>query len=108
MNDTLFNMESVAMDSPRLVAIKKHDIQTHFAPGIDYPWLAIPMTAAKERLKYHITKDEPFDTVADITATYGSVLDDAGLLFYGVTQKQVEDDALVYVERLTCNTKPLQ
>ncbi len=95
----LFDMDSVAMDSPRLAAIKAADIQTHHAPHMDEPWLAIPMKLAKERLKDYITPDEPFNTVADITASYGILLEDGGLLFFGKSQKDVEDDALAFVMR---------
>ena len=101
MSESLFNMESVAMDSPRLIKIKEHDIQTHYAPNAEPPWLAIPMNHAKFRLRAYITKDEPFNTVADMTASYGRLLDDAELLFYADSKKDAEDDALAYVERLT-------
>ena len=91
----LFDMDSVAMDSPRLAAIKAADIQTHHAPHMEEdPWLAIPMKAARERLAGYITKDEPFDTVADITASFGRVLDDCGMLFYGDTEREAQDAAL--------------
>jgi len=91
----LFDMDSVAMDSPRLAAIKAADIQTHHAPHMEEdPWLAIPMKAARERLKGYITKDEPFNTVADITASFGRVLDDCGMLFYGDTEREAQDAAL--------------
>jgi hypothetical protein len=90
----LFDMDSVAMDSPRMAAIKAADIQTHHAPHMEeYPWLAIPMHAARERLKGYITKDEPFNMVADITASFGRVLDDYGMLFYGETEKEAQDAA---------------
>ena len=95
---TLFDMESVAMDSPRLAAIKAADIQTHHAPHmVEDPWLAIPMQAARERLARYITKDEPFNTVADITASFGRILDDCGLLFYGDTEREAQDAALAYL-----------
>jgi hypothetical protein len=55
------------------------------------------MNLARKVVEGHITKDEPFDTVADITATYGRVLEDKGLIFYGDTQKGAEDDALLGV-----------
>lgn len=91
----LFDMDSVAMDSPRLAAIKAADIQTHHAPHMEEdPWLAIPMHAARERLKGYITRDEPFNTVADITASFGRVLDDCGMLFYGNTEREAQDAAL--------------
>lgn len=95
---TLFDMKSVAMDSPRLTAIKAADIQTHHAPNLeDDPWLAIPMNAAKEKLKNYITTDEPFNTVADITARYGMLLVDCGLLFYGSTEREAQDEALAFL-----------
>lgn len=101
MNDSLFDMQSVAMDSPRLGAIKAADIQTHHAPHMDEdPWLAIPMHAAKELLQDYITKDEPFDNVAQITATFGRLLDDAGLLFFGSTEREVQDAALAFIQQL--------
>jgi hypothetical protein len=91
----LFDMDSVSMDSPRLAAIKAADIQTHHAPHMEEdPWLAIPMKAARERLTRYITKDEPFDAVADITASFGRVLDDCGMLFYGDTEREAQDAAL--------------
>jgi hypothetical protein len=96
--NALFDMDAVAMDSPRLAAIKAADIQTHHAPHMEEaPWLAIPMHAARERLKSYITKDEPFNTVADITASFGSVLDDCGMLFYGNTEREAQDAALDFV-----------
>ena len=91
----MFDMDSVAMDSPRLASIKAADIQTHHAPHMEEdPWLAIPMHAARERLKGYISKDEPFNTVADITASFGRVLDDCGMLFYGQTEREAQDAAL--------------
>ena len=96
----LFDMESVAMDSPRLAAIKAADIQTHHAPHMEEsPWLAIPMHAARERLKGWITKDEKFNTVADITASFGIVLEDSGMIFFGDTERAVQDAALAYLAR---------
>jgi len=95
--DTLFNMEAVAMDSPRLASIKAADIQTHHAIHMEEdPWLAIPMNAARKKLKDYITKDEPFNTVADITASFGRVLDDCGLLFYAKSEREAQDQALAF------------
>lgn len=54
---TLFDMNTVAMDSPRLAAIK----------------------------------------AADITASYGVILEDCGLLFYSETQKEAQDNALAFL-----------
>jgi hypothetical protein len=101
-SDSLFDMDSVSLDSPRLAAIKAADIKTHLAPHMEEePWLAIPMNAARERLKAYITKDEPFNTVADITASFGSVLDDCGMLFYGDTEREAQDAALGFVSNET-------
>jgi hypothetical protein len=39
MSDSLFDMDSVRMDSPRLVLLKAYDIQTHHAPQMpEDPW----------------------------------------------------------------------
>jgi hypothetical protein len=97
MSDSLFDLDAVKQDSPRLTRIKAADIQTHHAPHMDDPWLAIPMNLAREMVKAYITQDEPFENIADITATFGIMLDDAGLLFHGATQKDVEDDALAWL-----------
>lgn len=98
--NTLFDLESVKQDSPRLQKIKELDIQTHHAPHMEEdPWMAIPMHAARERLKGYIGKDEPFNTVADITASFGRVLDDCGMLLYGQTEREAQDDALAFLER---------
>ena len=97
----LFDMESVAMDSPRLTAIKKHDIQTHHAGHLDDdddPWMAIPMEAARKRLEGYICKDEPANNVAEITISFGSLLEDEGMIFYGKTKEEVESAALNYAE----------
>lgn len=98
MNE-LFDMQTVLMDSPRLAEIKAADIQTHHAPHMEEdPWLAIPMHAARQRLKGYITKDDPVNTVADITASFGILLDDCGMLFYGETESEVQNAALAYVK----------
>lgn len=94
----LFDLDSVAMDSPRLAEIKASDIQTHHAPHMEEdPWLAIPMHAARKCLAVHITKDEPLETVADITASFGRILDDRGLLFFGATERDAQDAALEFL-----------
>ena len=99
MSDSLFDLDSVAMDSPRMAAIKAADIQTHHAPHMmEDPWLAVPMILAKKVAQGWATKDEPLDTVADITASVGVVLDDEGLLFYGDTEEEAQDKALAYVQ----------
>lgn len=100
LDNTLFDLSTVAMDSPRLASIKAADIQAHHAPHMEEdPWLAIPMKLAKQYLGDYITKDEPFDSIAEITASYGILLDDAGLLFYGKTQREVENAALDYLAK---------
>ena len=96
-NAALFDLVSVQMDSPRLKQIKEHDIQTHHNPHFDKnAWLAVPMNVARKKLKDHITKDDPFDTAADITASMGLTLDDAGILFYGDTEKEAQDAAVLW------------
>jgi len=104
MNE-LFNPETVAMDSPRIKAVKEADIQTHHAPHMEDPWLAVPMKLAKEIAKSWVTSDEPLDTVADITASVGIILDDAGMLFYGMTEREAQDAALEFVTKKKGQTK---
>jgi uncharacterized protein YfaP (DUF2135 family) len=41
MNEELFPVEQVQMDSPRLAWTKKHGIKTHYAEHAEYPWMAI-------------------------------------------------------------------
>jgi hypothetical protein len=101
----LFPIESVAGDSPRLKAIKAADVQTHHSPHLDDdPWLAIPMHAARERLKSHISKGEPLNSILDVTASYGILLDDSGLIFYGETESEAQDKALASLNQT--QTKP--
>jgi hypothetical protein len=98
MSDSLFDLDAVKQDSPRLAAIKAADIQTHHAPHMtECPWLAVPMNLARKVVEESVTRDEPFDTVADITATYGKILEDKGMIFFGATKKDVEDDALAWL-----------
>jgi hypothetical protein len=92
--NTLFNIDEFAQDSPRLAEIKAADIQTHHAPHMEEPWMAIPMKLAKEHLGDHITADEPLNTIADITASYGILLEDDSLLFFGSSKEEVENAAL--------------
>ncbi len=106
-SDTLFDLGSVRMDSPRLREVKKHDIQAHFSPHIDKaPWLAIPMKAAREILKgYNLTKDEA-ESVVGIFAGYCRLLDDAGMIFEGDSEREVQDTALEFCRNLeTLNAK---
>ena len=91
----LFDMDSVAMDSPRLAAIKAADIQTHHAPHMDEdPWLAIPMNDAREILDgYDLTKAEK-SSIPDMMAGYCRLLDECGMIFYGQTEREAQDAAL--------------
>jgi hypothetical protein len=94
----LFDMDSLAMDSPRLAAIKAADIQTHHAPHMEVdPWLAIPMERAREILDgYDLT---PFEktSIPDMMAGYCRLLDECGLLFYGDTEREAQDAALAFL-----------
>jgi hypothetical protein len=97
MNDSLFDLETVKQDSPRLAAIKAADIQTHHAPHMSESWLAIPMNLAREVLdEYDLTRIEK-TSIPDMMAGYCRLLDDAGIVFQGPTQKDVEDDALAWL-----------
>ena len=96
MNE-LFNENDVAMDSPRLKALKEHDIQSHYAEHCtDDPWLAIPMTLAKKHLHGNESHPENIKTIGDICASIGALLDDHGLLFYGMSEREVQDAALAF------------
>jgi hypothetical protein len=93
--ETLFNLDAVAMDSPRLADIKAADIQTHYAPEMDEdPWIAVPMMAARKMLKGYIDHDSEAATVPDISINFYRHLDDAGMIFYGDTEREVQDAAL--------------
>mgnify|MGYP000858214123 CR=1 FL=1 len=95
MSDSLFDMDSVRMDSPRLVLLKAYDIQTHHAPQMpEDPWIAIPMNAARKRLKGYDPKPEEVDSIASITLNFCRLLDDSGMIFYGDSETEVQDAAL--------------
>lgn len=98
---TLFDMNSVAMDSPRLVAIKAADIQTHHAPHMEEDaWIAIPMNYAREILDgYDLTPTEK-SSIADMMASYCRLLEEYGVIFYGETEREAQDAALAYVAAL--------
>ena len=83
-------------ESERQKALEAADIQTHHAPHMDDPWVAIPMKVAKEKLKGYVTLDEPFNSIPEITASYGILLEDCGMVFFGKTQREVEDAALAF------------
>ena len=105
MNE-LFNPETVAMDSPRIKDIKEADIQTHYAEHcIDDPWLAIPMNLAKELLHGNEPNPENIKDIGDICASIGALLDDVGILFYGMTEREVQDAALEFVAKKKEQTK---
>ena len=91
----LLDMDSVAMDSPRLAAIKAADIKTHHAPHMDEdPWLAIPMNDAREILDgYDLTQAEK-SSIPDMMAGYCRLLDECGMIFYGQTEREAQDAAL--------------
>lgn len=94
---TLFDMNSVLMNSPRLKEIKEHDIQTHYAPHMEeFPWLAIPMNAARAMLKGSGLTENESRSVAEIMAGYCRLLDDAGMTFLGETEHDVQEDALAW------------
>lgn len=91
-------MDSVAMDSPRLAAIKAADIQTHHAEHMDDdPWLAIPMNAAREFLAGYKPTEEETASVPAIMAGYCRLLDEAGMTFTGQTKRDVENAALAFL-----------
>lgn len=95
--ETLFDLEAVRGDSPRLKALKEHDIQTHHAPhSPEAPWLAVPMKAARALLQGYALTDNEAGSVAGIMAGYCRLLDEAGLTFCGQTERDVQDDALAY------------
>lgn len=94
-SNALFDLDSVAQDSPRLQQLKAHDIQTHHAPHCNEPWLAIPMKEAKRIAGDYLEGDE--GSIASVTASAGALLDDAGLTFFGHSQREVEDAALAAV-----------
>ena len=94
-SNALFDLDSVALDSPRLTALKAADIQTHHAPHMeDDPWLAVPMNAAREMLKGYNMKEEESGSVAGIMEGYCGLLDEAGMTFTGQTERYVQDAAL--------------
>lgn len=95
MSDSLFDLAGVKQKSPRLMQLEEHDVQTHYSEIMKLdPYMAIPMKAARDYLKKYNPHDEPLTSVGAITASYGRVLDDAGLVFTGDDKKDVEDQAL--------------
>jgi hypothetical protein len=93
---TLFDLDSVLLDSPRLAEIKAHDIQTHHCQYDEEPWLAIPMHAARE-IVGALPDDPACNTLPEIMANYCRLLDEADILFYGMTEREAQDRALDYL-----------
>jgi len=91
----LFDLDQVKQDSPRLVLLKEHDIQTHFNKDCEPPWLAIPMNLARPIAKKWNQKGK-FETIPEICASVGITLDERGLLFFADTKEDAEADALAY------------
>ena len=97
----LFDMSDVLMDSPRLIALKEADIQTHHAPFVtEAPWMAIPMKAAVAFISGYSPTDQEVSSIADLTASYGRLLDESGMVFNGKSKTEVEDMALEFVGTL--------
>jgi len=103
MKNALFDLETVAMDSPRLAAIKAANIQSHYAPYAEPQWIAIPMNLAKEMLEEYDSLNCEFKDIGNICASFGAVLDDLNLICYGNSKEYVENQALALVVK---NTKP--
>lgn len=93
----LFAPESVQMDSPRTVAIREHDIQTHFAPQCPSPWMAIPLAKARQYLfpGGQLTDQDKEETkdIPTITMHYGRLLDEAGLICEADTERNATEMA---------------
>jgi hypothetical protein len=94
MKDALFNLDEVKQLSPRMQLIQDHDLQWHYSDCRDYPYLIIPMKIARHLLKGYITKDEPLKTVEDMTASYGRLLDEAEMTFYGSKKDELVTEAI--------------
>lgn len=95
--ENLFDLDAVLMDSPRLVALRVHDIQTHHAPHMDEdPWLAVPMHRARALLAGYDLPAAETASVPVIMAGYCRLLDEAGLTFLGSTERDVQDAALAF------------
>ena len=95
-SDALFDIDSVLVDSPRLKRIKELDIQTHHAPGIEDPWLAIPMKAARELVKGCGPREDQLSGVFEIMSHYCRYLEEAGMVFMGDSEREVTDAALAW------------
>lgn len=95
MNTELFDPETVAMDSPRLVALREHDVQTDHCASCDPPWLAIPMKAAREYLTRNCERaPERMADLPTITMHYSRSLDEADLTIFAATEREAQDLAL--------------
>jgi len=99
MKTTLFDLDTVAMYSPRLTAIKDANIQSHYAPHAEPQWIAIPMNLAKEMLEEYDSLNCEFEDIGNICASFGMVLDDLNLICYGNSKEDVENQALALAAR---------
>ena len=91
--DSLFNLDEVKQLSPRIQLIQDHDIQWHKSIFCDdAPYLVIPMKVARDFIDPN--NDEPLETIADMTASYGRLLDDAGMVFSGSNKNDLITEAI--------------
>lgn len=93
-------MNTPKPNNDRLNNIAAYDIQTHHAPHMkQYPWLAIPMAAARHKLAGHGLTEEESGDIAEMMAGYCSLLEEAGLTFLGPTKREVEDAAIAWCRK---------
>lgn len=97
-DETLFNMESVKRDSPRLELIRHYDIQTYYCPHAveRRAWIAVPMQAARECLVGSDLTDDQKRDIVEILMWYCRLLEEWGMVFYGSSKREVENAALVF------------
>ena len=90
---SLFDLSAVKQLSPRMQLIQYHDIQWHKSSFYDDdPYLVIPMKAARDLIDPN--NDEELETIADMTASYGRLLDDAGMTFSGSNKEDLITEAI--------------
>lgn len=100
MSGTLFNLDEFEELSPRMKLIKYHDIRTHNAKHCEQdPWLAIPMHLARKIAKRYDKDYANLKDPVEISASVGILLDEAGMTFFGDTEREVVDCAIQYAER---------
>lgn len=80
--NSLCDMESVAMDSPRVRWIKDHRFATHHAPHMENPWMAVRLT--EDHVKRGLT-------VGEAMAEECRLYDEAGQ----IAEADTEEDAIV-------------